>query len=47
MGYSLLSDELLLKAYNQAKKMNLDKDFIDLLQKEIALRKLSIKEKTP
>ncbi|WNS79262.1 sporulation histidine kinase inhibitor Sda [Domibacillus sp. DTU_2020_1001157_1_SI_ALB_TIR_016] len=40
-----LSDEQLVKAYNQAKKMKLDKEFINMLEKEIKLRKLSDKEK--
>jgi hypothetical protein len=34
----LLSDKDLLTAYQQAKKINLDKDFISLLEKEIKRR---------
>lgn len=41
MKNSISSDNQLLEAYNQAEKMNLDKEFINLLKKEIDLRKLS------
>lgn len=47
MEYRILTDEQLLHSYNQAKKLNLDKGFINLLRKEIALRGLSINPKPP
>lgn len=43
----LLTDNQLLEAYNQAKKMNLDEAFINMLKKEIEARKLSDQVKTP
>ncbi|WNS78750.1 sporulation histidine kinase inhibitor Sda [Domibacillus sp. DTU_2020_1001157_1_SI_ALB_TIR_016] len=46
MGIFILSDNQLREAYNQAKKMDLDKEFIKVLEKEMKLRKLSEKAKT-
>lgn len=37
-----ISDELLVEAFIQAKKMGLDLDFIIILAEEIKLRKLNI-----
>lgn len=45
MGIFILSDNQLQEAYNQAKKMNLEKEFIKMLKKEMKLRKLSEKAK--
>lgn len=38
-----LSNEQLIQAYNQAKKLNLDEGFIYMLKKEIETRNLSKK----
>ncbi|WP_083256061.1 sporulation histidine kinase inhibitor Sda [Domibacillus iocasae] len=47
MKRSVLSDKELLQAYHQAQKLNLDKEFINMLKEEIQLRKLSEKSKKP
>nr|WP_156153513.1 sporulation histidine kinase inhibitor Sda [Domibacillus robiginosus] len=36
----MLSNQQLIQAYNQAKKLNLDERFIDMLKKEIEARHL-------
>jgi hypothetical protein len=40
---SILSNQHLIQAYNQAKKLNLEKAFIHMLNKEIEARNLSKK----
>ncbi|WNS79243.1 sporulation histidine kinase inhibitor Sda [Domibacillus sp. DTU_2020_1001157_1_SI_ALB_TIR_016] len=44
MKLSHLSDKLLIRAYKQAKKINLDKEFVYMLEKEIYKRNLSTKD---
>lgn len=46
MRLSILSDQQLAQAYNQAKKLNLDEAFIQMLKKEIESRNL-FKETKP
>lgn len=41
-----LSDELLIQAYKQAKKIKLDKEFVHMLMREIERRNLSIENET-
>lgn len=38
-----LSDALLLKAYDKAKKINLNDDFIEIIKSEITKRNLFVK----
>lgn len=45
MGKLTLTDKQLLQAYDQAKSLNLDKEFVDMLKKEVELRNLSEKSK--
>jgi hypothetical protein len=47
MKRSVLSDKELLQAYHQAQRLNLDKEFISMIKKEIQSRKLSEISKTP
>ncbi|MCM3790069.1 sporulation histidine kinase inhibitor Sda [Domibacillus indicus] len=47
MRNSHLSDDQLLEAYNQAIKLNLDKEFSNMLEEEIERRKLFNNAKTP
>lgn len=42
-----LSDDLLLESYYKAKKLNLSKDFIRLIEVEIHRRSLSYKIRVP
>lgn len=46
MKISILSNKQLIEAYNQAQKLNLDEEFINMLKKEIELRKLCKKQKS-
>ena len=39
----ILSDQQLIQAYNQAKNLNLDEEFIQILKKEIEARNLDQK----
>ena len=39
----ILSNHQLIQAYNEAKKLNLDEEFIQMLKKEIEARNLSKK----
>ena len=41
MNYLHLPNDALLKAYYHAKKLNLDNEFIKLLEEELQLRQLS------
>lgn len=43
MKLSILSNQQLIQAYNEAKKLNLDEEFIEILKKEIEARDLSKK----
>lgn len=43
MAYEQLSDELLISAYHQAKKLELDPKFLELLEEEMVRRKIYIK----
>lgn len=43
MKLSILPNQQLIQAYNQAKKLNLDEEFIQILKKEIEARNLSQK----
>ncbi|WP_085524494.1 sporulation histidine kinase inhibitor Sda [Tuberibacillus sp. Marseille-P3662] len=42
-GLNRLSDELLMDSFYQAKQLELDDDFIELLQNELKRRSLSVK----